>query len=296
MRRCARYAAVLCAAFCPAMLRAQETEPAVPAAAPDKSKYWLFNPTPASEMRDFSTDRPDQTEGPITVDAGHLQLEMDWAVWSYDRHRESTDKNVSTSLSIAPFNLRIGLTNNVEGDVIFEPFDWNRDRDRDTDAVDHQEGVGDTTLRVKWNLIGNDSGGFALALLPFIKLPTNNIENVNHNVEGGLIIPFQFDLPLDFHAGMMTEFDALRDDDRDEYHAEFVNTATLHHLLIAKLDSYVEFASRVSAKGAGNWVGQVDGGLLLPIAANIQIDCGTNVGVTRPAPDLQLFTGISFRF
>src|SRR5258707_15821817 len=43
----------------------------------DKSGYTLFNPTPREYMRAFTTDRPDLTESPFTVDAGHFQLEMD---------------------------------------------------------------------------------------------------------------------------------------------------------------------------------------------------------------------------
>ena len=47
------------------------------APAPDKSHYHLFNPTPRELMREFNTDRPDKTESPYTVDAGHFQFEMD---------------------------------------------------------------------------------------------------------------------------------------------------------------------------------------------------------------------------
>src|SRR5688572_5942243 len=43
---------------------------------PHKSHYHLFNPTPRAQMREMSTDRPDQTESPYTVDAGHVQVEM----------------------------------------------------------------------------------------------------------------------------------------------------------------------------------------------------------------------------
>ncbi len=45
----------------------------------DKSRYHLFNPTPVGRMREMSTDRPDKTESPYTVDAGHFQWEMDLA-------------------------------------------------------------------------------------------------------------------------------------------------------------------------------------------------------------------------
>jgi hypothetical protein len=42
-------------------------EPAV--GVVDKSQFHLFNPTPKALMRELSTDRPDQTESPYTVDA-----------------------------------------------------------------------------------------------------------------------------------------------------------------------------------------------------------------------------------
>ena len=46
--------------------------------ASDKSKYHLFHPTPDRLLRDLSTDRPDLTESPYTVDAGHFQIETDF--------------------------------------------------------------------------------------------------------------------------------------------------------------------------------------------------------------------------
>ena len=55
-------------------------------AAPGKSTCHLFNPTPREAMRELSTDRPDQTESPFTVDAGHVQVEMDLATFTYDRY------------------------------------------------------------------------------------------------------------------------------------------------------------------------------------------------------------------
>jgi hypothetical protein len=42
----------------------------------DKSGYTLFRPTPEALLRELTSDRPDKTESPITVDAGHFQLEM----------------------------------------------------------------------------------------------------------------------------------------------------------------------------------------------------------------------------
>jgi hypothetical protein len=60
---------------------------AVPAyaddAAPDKSEFTLFNPTPDAALRSFNTDRPPKANSPYTVDAGHFQYETDIAVFRY---------------------------------------------------------------------------------------------------------------------------------------------------------------------------------------------------------------------
>ena len=83
-------------------VRAQETP------APDKSGYNLFNPVPENLMRDLSPDRPDETESPYTVDAGHYQLEMDFANFTHDK----TDGTTTKTWEAGDFNLRIGLLNN----------------------------------------------------------------------------------------------------------------------------------------------------------------------------------------
>ncbi len=51
----------------------------------DKSHFNLFNPTPRELMRELSTDRPDKTESPYTVDAGRVQVELDLVTYTSDR-------------------------------------------------------------------------------------------------------------------------------------------------------------------------------------------------------------------
>ena len=53
--------------------------------AADKSQYRLTNPTPDPLLRDLTTDRPDLTESPITVDAGRMQVEVN--AFGYARSR-----------------------------------------------------------------------------------------------------------------------------------------------------------------------------------------------------------------
>src|ERR1051325_1682105 len=62
-----------------------ETTPEKNQPRADKTIYSLSNPTPASLLREMSTDRPDATESPFTIDAGRAQLESDFL--SYTRNR-----------------------------------------------------------------------------------------------------------------------------------------------------------------------------------------------------------------
>ena len=80
---------------------------------PDKSQYWLFDPVPDDQMRDFSTDRPPKAYVPFTVDAGHFQYETDIVNFA-DQANGPTRTN--TLLAPNP-TLKFGLTNNTDLEV-----------------------------------------------------------------------------------------------------------------------------------------------------------------------------------
>src|SRR5262245_55061893 len=245
-----------------------------PSASPDKSQYTLFRPTPRELMRPLSADRPDKTESAFTVDAGHFQIEADILNYSYDRYNPAgSDTHVET-VSIAPMNLKVGLCNNVDFQLVVETYTSVRVHDVATDAVQNNRGFGDLTPRLKWNIWGNDGGATALALMPFVKLPTNQDDLGNNSVEGGLIVPFAAQLPYDWGVGMTTAFGCNRDSGGSGHHAEFINTITLGHEIVNKLAGYVEFFSLVSAETGSDWVGTVDIGVTYALSDDIQLDCG----------------------
>src|SRR4026208_1539423 len=90
------------------------------ALAEDKSQYHLFNPTPRNLMREMSTDRPDKTESAYTVDAGHFQLEMDVLSYSWDRDNGLPGDTRIESVAIAPMNLKVGLCNRADLQLMLE--------------------------------------------------------------------------------------------------------------------------------------------------------------------------------
>ena len=262
----------------------------------DKSGYHLFKPTPRELMREMSTDRPDKTESPYTVDAGHFQIEVDLLNYSHDRHNpERADVRVD-GLSIAPVNLKVGLCNRVDFQLVLETYNHVRIHDRETGTVRRHQGFGDVIPRMKINLWGNDGGRTAFAAMPYLKLPTNQDDLGNNSVEGGIILPLAVELPKGVGMGLMTQFDCVRDGSGNGRHAEFVNTITFGRDLVGDLGGYVEFFSTVSTEDDSPWVGTFDVGFTYALTEDIQLDGGVNIGVTRSADDWNPFVGVSWRF
>lgn len=264
--------------------------------AEGKSGFTVFSPTPSNLLRDFSTDRPDKTESAYTVDAGHFQIEMDLLSYSYDEHNLARQNLKTESFSVASLNLKVGLLNDLDAQLILPTFNHVRTLDRTVGTVQENSGFGDVTVRSKWNVWGNDEGKTAFAVMPYVKFPTSQDDLGNGAFEGGLILPLAVALPHNWDMGLMTELDLNQDGSGSDYHPEFVNSITFSHGIVGKLDGYAEFFSSVSAESNTDWVGTVDFGLVYAVTEQIRLDGGINVGVTRAADDLNPFLGMSLRF
>lgn len=262
----------------------------------DKRSFHLFNPTPATLMRELSTDRPDKTESPYTVDAGHVQVEMDLAAFSYDRHNPERSDTRVEAWTFGAVNLKLGLLNNVDFQVVIEPWNTSRTVEQPGGVKTRADGFGDITLRSKINLWGNDGGPTALALMPFVKLPTNEDDLGNDAVEGGLIIPLAVELPGGWGMGLMTEVDFVEDGDGLGHHAEWINSITFSRDLTGRLGAYVEFFSLVTSEPHAPWIGTLDVGATYAASENVQFDAGVNFGLTRSADDISPFLGLTIRF
>ncbi len=246
-------------------------------------------------MREFSTDRPDKTESPYSVDAGHMQIEMDLANYSYDRRNPQHSSTRAQSLSILPTNLKLGLLNNLDIQLVSDNFLWLREENLDTKQAAETTGVGDTTLRAKLNLWGNDGGRSAFALMPFITFPTASANLGVEDTEFGLILPLALQLPKDFSLGLMTEFDFVRDDNND-LNFIWVNSATLSHDLTKNLGAYIELFTALDPDRTSALELTLDLGLTFAINDNLQLDTGLNIALTREPDDWNPFIGLSIRY
>ena len=192
-------------------------------------------------------------------------------------------------------NLKVGVLNNTDVQLVLLPYESERTTDASAGTVEQKSGFGDITPRVKVNLIGDDGGFFALALIPFVKLPTSQDHLGNSSVEGGLGIPYAFDVP-NWDVGFQTTANLVRSEVGSGYQAEFGNSVSIGHAIVGKLSGSAEFFSSVSTQRNSDWVGTVDIGLTYALTAELQLDAGVNLGVTRSAEDVNPFVGFTWRY
>jgi hypothetical protein len=266
--------------------------------ADDKSQYTIFNPTPRAQMREMTTDRPDITEVPFTVDAGHIQTES--TLFGYTRSRPDVDGAESDAYEFAYTNLRIGLTNNVELSLVWQPYGIVRANQAAPEPTLHQSGIGSVDVRAKINLWGNDDFeqvGSAFALLPVVTIPTDSNNGVGvSDVEGGLAAFMAFALPAGFGLGINAGTYAISDEDQSGHHTEYMASASGSYEWTKKFATYTEVVAVFGVDDPRGDVVIVGSGWTYALTDNVQLDGGVNFGVTAASDRYSPFLGLSMRY
>jgi hypothetical protein len=234
----------------------------------------------AAELRPLSTDRPDTTESPYSLDAGHWQMEMEIAAWTRDGGKTS-------ELSLGELNLKYGLSASSDVQFVLPFF---------TRVTDVAEGFGDIEIRLKYNLWGNDEGSDALAIMPYVKLPTAHGDLGNGDLEGGLIIPYGFEGPAGWSFAVMGEVDLVSDEDGDGYQAWGLVSATASHDLTERVGSFWEIVGAFTPESGSEHEAYFNTGVTWACADRVQLDGGVRVGLTDNSADLSPFVGMSTKF
>jgi hypothetical protein len=264
----------------------------------DRNQYTLFNPVPDSQLREMTTNRPDITESPFTVDAGHVQFET--TLFGYTRSARDPSGAVSDSYEFGTTDMRVGLTSNTEVALVWQPYGIVRTHGG-LDGSVRQSGIGGLELRGTVNLWGNDGfekpGATALGLLPFVVFPTDRHNGVSPEfTEGGLIVPFAVKLPQKFELATNVGVAWTREDPATRYHAEYLASASLAYEWTEKLSTYYEVAGRFHTEDPRGDVVVLSTGITYRLGKNVQLDAGVIFGVTPAADRINPFTGLSVRF
>lgn len=269
---------VFCGLLFPSKVSGQQSTP---------KNFSLFHPVPRAEMREMETERPDVTESPYTVDAGHFQFETDLVRMV----REKSETQETHTLLINQMNLKVGLTGSTALQVGFQTYGKQSETEFDSGEKTTTDGHGDLTFRIKQNLIGNDKGDFILALLPYVKFPISKYED--SRFEGGLIVPMQYKLPGEWNLGFEVQVDRLKDQDDDKMHTEFLQTLTISHSIIKGLDGIAETYYTYDFK-AHQFSNFINAAVQMDVARDFKMDAGLNLGIQHRA-EKHFFVGASVR-
>ena len=277
---------------------APTTAAAEPAA--DKSGYSLFRPTPEKLMRPMDLDRPNITNTPHTIDAGHVQVEAGVADFAHFHDRSAGADTRSDTWSLGQFNVRTGILDNLELNVIVTSQQFLNSHDFVTGQSSRLSEFGDTVVGGKLNFWGNEMGdsvwATALGIQPQVKLPTAGRGLGNGRAEGQLNVPFLMNLPADFHLGLMTAPLVERNSANTGYRAGWGNAVCVDRVLFDRYDFFVEYASHVSDQGGQEGQGTVDLGVIYMLSPNVALDTAVNIGVNSATPAVEWTAGVSFRF
>jgi hypothetical protein len=260
--------------------------------AADKSQFNLFNPTPIALRRPYNTDRPSKTDSPFTIDAGAFQIESDIANWTIN----IGDHIHTRTWIIGNSNLKVGLTNWMDLQVFPQCYVNTRTSGPGFGRPLEQDGFGDTTVRVKMNLVGNDGGKLALGFVSSLKIPTNTGDTGNHVWEPGFGLPLTYSLPLGFTLFGQTRIDILDQSKSSNMRVQWQNPVGLARTIVGNLSAYVEFYSAVSTGQNQPWISTLDTGLIYQVTPDFSIDVDSFFGLTQSAPDYNVFVGFGHRF
>lgn len=247
----------------------------------------------ASGLRDLSPDRPDTTESCQTVDKGHWQIEASLASYARDKDRRTGDK--VSGWSFAETNLKYGFTDSDDLQLVVTPYAFEDARSPGAPR-ERTDGTPDVVVRWKHNLWGNGEGETGFALMPYATIPSGSALSTKR-VEGGLIAPFGWtpdwaqERGLGF--GFMLQADAVWNEADNRYDAALVHTATCGIDLFGPVGCFVEYVGEQPSDGS--YVAMASLGVTYAVDANLLLDAGTRVGLTRAAEDLFVYTGFTLR-
>lgn len=230
-------------------------------------------------MREFSIDRPDVTESPITVDAGHFQFEGDMVKWT-----KEAGGNAPRTIALLNGLYKMGLSHSWDIHIGIELF--NIYQNPDGEKVD--DGYGATTIRLKHNFWGNDGETkTALGIIPYATFTSGNPFDSDLNFGFGFPFSYGINKKLDF--GAQPQFDFIYNG--ADYELSYFQTVVIGGPMIGDLDFYLEGLA-VFPKGDPQFL--TNGGLIYNVSPNVKVDVAGNVGLNEAAPT-RVYLGLSFR-
>jgi len=218
------------------------------------------------------------TESPDTVQPGHFLVEMD--ALSITTNLHDSAGGTYSAVAVATTFLTTGLTDRLDLQVGAEMF--LSQKYEQGSFTDRNSGIGDVYLRTKWNFWQDEHS--AVAVMPYVRLPTNTGHVGKTSLQGGLIVPWATHFPGGGTLLAMGQWDFIRNDDDNGYDAFWSASAALEQPLTSLLKLYGEITVGKSSGGAP-WAGKLGGGVQVHLSSLFWWDFAIYRGLSRGAPD-----------
>jgi hypothetical protein len=260
--------------------------------------HTLFNPTPDDQLRPMTTDRPSKTDSPYSLDAGRFQVESN--IYGYVENDDCINGACTKSKQHfigGSTNLRLGLTDNTDMQFIADLYRDLTVEDKTAGTEESKQGYGDMLVRLKVNIMGNNaSDKFSLGFVPYIKLPTNQDNLGNNEVEGGVGLPFNINFDKGWSLGGMTQLNLITEPDLSGYDHAYANSLIVGKSITDKISGYAEFYTYKADQSGAKWANTLDFGTIYTINDKWKVDANIALGVTDAADGVNFFVGTAYRF
>ena len=254
----------------------------------------------AAEAQDSNADRlcserPGLTTSACITAPGRLQTETALADWTLERSDGERDDTVLIGDTL----VRYGIGGKTELRVGWTPYGIDRDRAADG-SVERAHRVGDATVGLKTSLVERTGDtGLAMSAIATASLP------IGRRPIGAGDWGASFELPVTYRTSTKISLQATPivaaavDDDGRGRHVLYGSAVEVEYSLsdALKIDVSAQLTRDDDpdpTKRGTPALGSV--ALSWQPGTNTQLDLGTNVGLNKAAPDIEVFAGVSHRF
>lgn len=231
------------------------------------------------------------TEDPEVIGPGKLLFEFDGVRLGVDRDHATGAK--LNSLAVGSTLMSLGLTSRIDLQL---GVDLYLRQSLSSKGLKYtSSGLGDVTVRTKWLVWDDEPTGQNLALIPYVKLPSNTGGVGNHSVEGGLLVPWTRSKG-DTTFGAMAAVDVLRNDRDTGYEAAWQGSAFVSHKLFKPLAVYGEALLAIPPTGLSGWQASGGVGLKLEVSKHLALEYELIRGFNDRATDLLHYFRFDWRW